>query len=57
MDRAHDDGGAAMTDSKHGDNRDENGHKEGYDHSNTKDVNDPRGGRHRKEDRGEKEDK
>lgn len=45
-----------MSDGKHGDNRDENGHKEGYDHSNTKDVTESGGGRHDKDDRDENDD-
>jgi len=46
-----------MAGGRHEDNRDRDGHKEGYDHSKTKDVNESGSGKHRKEDRDDKDDK
>ena len=45
-----------MSDSKHGDNRDSNGHKDtGYDHAKTKDVSEASSGQHSKDDKNDKE--
>jgi hypothetical protein len=46
-----------MAEGQHEDNRDRDGHKQGYDHSKTKDVNESGSGKHRKEDSGDKDDK
>lgn len=40
-----------MGDGKHEDNRDSDGHKDDYDHSKTKDVNESGGGKHDKDDK------
>lgn len=45
-----------MADGKHEDNSDRDGHKGGYDHSNTKDVNESSSGKHGKDDRDEEKD-
>lgn len=49
--------GAVMAEGKHEDNRDRDGHKEDYDHSKTKDVNESGSGKHSKDDKGDRGDK
>jgi hypothetical protein len=46
-----------MAEGQHEDNGNRDGHKQGHDHSKTKDVNESGSGKHRKEDRGDRDDK